>query len=256
MTRLGKQPEVARPIKSSQRQQPAGGSAKRFPAVAAKPRGASKRAGVKKNQPLIRPQPVYEPKPLSKCSDQQPRHAVYKSELTEERKWLVEQMQEIGYGRIKRLVIVNGQPQINPPPQEYRDERLAEQNNHRGEIYLDDFVLAEQITTLFEECDRIDNGVILSLEVRDGLPFALALTKPKAIPHRPDVKSSKSLTCPKHVYEQVLWLFSGNDEIAQEWIHRRAPDLHWKTPLEAAQTEEGAEEVIKLVGRIAHGVIA
>ena len=80
--------------------------------------------------------------------------------------------------------------------------------------------------------------------------------KPKGTSKRAGDKASKRLVCPKHVYERVLWLFTGHREATREWLRRPAPDLHWKTPLEAAQTEEGAEEVMKLVGRIAHGIIA
>ena len=44
-----------------------------------------------------------------------PRHpAMRKSELSASRRWLVERMQQLGFGRIKHLVIANGEPVLNP----------------------------------------------------------------------------------------------------------------------------------------------
>lgn len=86
--------------------------------------------------------------------------------------------------------------------------------------------------------------------------FTTVLAKPKGTPKRTGVKASKRLTCPKHVYECALSLFTGHHEATREWLRRPAPDLNWKTPLEAAQTEEGAQEVIHLVIRIADGVLS
>jgi putative toxin-antitoxin system antitoxin component (TIGR02293 family) len=86
--------------------------------------------------------------------------------------------------------------------------------------------------------------------------FTTVLAKPKGTSKRGDTKTSKRLTCPKHVYECALSLFTGHHEATREWLRRPAPDLHWKTPLEAAQTEEGAQDVINLVIRIADGVLS
>jgi len=106
------------------------------------------------------------------------RRVVRKSDLTAARRWLVENMQKIAYGRFKQLVIVNGQPLTDPPPRMYRDQRLTGHNNHRRETQLPDFILKEQVVTLFEEFDRIGNGVIARLEVRDGLPYGMTLEEP------------------------------------------------------------------------------
>ena len=86
--------------------------------------------------------------------------------------------------------------------------------------------------------------------------FPAVAAKPRAIPRRPGVKTSKRLACPQHVLERATDLFSGNTEAAWDWLNWPAPHLHWKTPLEAAQTESGAKEVIKMIGRIAHGILA
>jgi len=107
-----------------------------------------------------------------------PKRVVRKSDLTPARRWLVENMQEIGFGRIKQLVIGNGQPLKRPPPRMYRDHRLTGGNCRRREAQILDFILKDQVVHLFEEFDRIGNGVISSLEVRDGLPYGMTLEEP------------------------------------------------------------------------------
>ena len=84
----------------------------------------------------------------------------------------------IGFGRIKHLVVVNGQPLTHPPPRMYRDHRLTGSNGRRREKQIPDFILKDQVVHLFEEFDRIGNGVISSLEVRDGLPYGMTLEEP------------------------------------------------------------------------------
>ena len=82
-----------------------------------------------------------------------------------------------------------------------------------------------------------------------------ASTAPVAARRRPGVKASKRLTCPKHVLDQAVDLFGGNLKAARKWLAWPAPDLGWTTPLEAAQTEEGAENVIALIERIGYGTL-
>jgi hypothetical protein len=84
-------------------------------------------------------------------------------------------MQELGYGRYKHLVIVNGDPLFAPAPRRYQDRRLTGPNCRRRETQLNDFILKEQIIHLFEELDALRNGVIAVLEVRDGLPYNMTL---------------------------------------------------------------------------------
>lgn len=96
-----------------------------------------------------------------------------KSDLSPSRQWLVEAMQRIGYGRLKHLVIVGGEPLVNPRPRLYRDRRLTGPNAGRRESHLADFILKESVVRLFEEFDRIGNGTVARLEVRDGLPYGV-----------------------------------------------------------------------------------
>ena len=79
-------------------------------------------------------------------------------------------MQRIGYGRIKHLAIAGGEPVLNPPPRVYRDRRLTGSNEQRAEIPLGDFLLKDQTVRMFQVLDEIADGVIVALEIRDGLP--------------------------------------------------------------------------------------
>jgi len=106
------------------------------------------------------------------------RRIIRKSDLSPARQWLVEKMQKISFGRIKHLVIVKGQPLTDPPPRIFRDRRLTGSNTRRREENLPDFVLKDRVNQLFKEFDRIGNGVISRLEVRDGLPYGVTLEEP------------------------------------------------------------------------------
>lgn len=103
------------------------------------------------------------------------QRALRKSDLSPARRWLVENMQRLGYGRLTHMILVNGEPLTNPPPRMYRDHRLTGPNRSRPEAQLKDFVLKQRLVALFEQFDRIGNGVVAVLEVRDGLPYGMRL---------------------------------------------------------------------------------
>ena len=104
-----------------------------------------------------------------------PPRALRKSHLSPGRRWLVESMQQIGFGRIECVAFVGGEPLLNPLPRLYRNHRLTGPNHRRRETELGDFVLKQRVIDLFEELDRLGDGVIAVLEVRDGLPYEMTL---------------------------------------------------------------------------------
>ena len=55
------------------------------------------------------------------------------------------------------------------------------------------------------------------------------------------------------VYDMALFVFGG-DHKAESWLKKPARGLGGKVPLEYADTELGAHEVVNLLGRIDHGV--
>lgn len=50
-------------------------------------------------------------------------------------------------------------------------------------------------------------------------------------------------------------LFRGDKSAADRWLNSPARSFNGKTPAEVLKTEEGAQQVIDLVGKIMHGVI-
>ena len=83
-----------------------------------------------------------------------------------------------------------------------------------------------------------------------------ASAAPQNTPRRPAARRSKRLVCPKHVMDEALDLFGGNPKAAEKWLNWPAPHLGWKTPLEVAQTDEGAGRVIDHIVRIGYGTLA
>tara|TARA_R110002073_G_scaffold246568_3_gene409289 strand:+ start:1826 stop:2026 length:201 start_codon:yes stop_codon:yes gene_type:complete len=51
-------------------------------------------------------------------------------------------------------------------------------------------------------------------------------------------------------------LMQGDESKAEEWLNTASPILGGQTPLDHAKTETGFEDVLKLIGRIRHGVFS
>ena len=96
-----------------------------------------------------------------------------KSSLTASRRRLLEVMQEINYGLIEGLVILDGEPVFDPPPRVVRDVRFCAENGPRPESVIEDFALKAQVRDLFAHLDALGNGTIRRLEVQHGLPFRM-----------------------------------------------------------------------------------
>ena len=107
-----------------------------------------------------------------------PRRVTRKSELSPTRRRLVEDMQDLGFGRYKKLMVKDREPVLDPPPKRQRNRRLHGGNHDRGEAQLDDFLLKDAVLELFDEMDRLGNGVIAELMVRNGLPYDITIDEP------------------------------------------------------------------------------
>ena len=58
------------------------------------------------------------------------------------------------------------------------------------------------------------------------------------------------------VYESSLALFEGDSERTSQWLNTPQQAIGQVSPLEHVVTEPGAAEVLELIGRIEHGVLA
>jgi cytosine/adenosine deaminase-related metal-dependent hydrolase len=100
-----------------------------------------------------------------------------KSDLSAPRRRMVELMQELGFGRIETLLVRAGDPVLNPPPRVVREVKLGGQNAPRDERALADFALKAHVLELFDELDRLGDGVIDVLTIKHGLPFTMHVSQ-------------------------------------------------------------------------------
>lgn len=89
------------------------------------------------------------------------------------RKRLVGAMQKNPYSRIENLAVANGNPVFGPTARLIAETKLGSADGARPEVNLADFVLKREHVDLFRQLDEIGSGVILTLEVRGGLPFRI-----------------------------------------------------------------------------------
>ena len=97
--------------------------------------------------------------------------AATKATLSPQRKRLVELMQGLNFGRIERLVVRDGEPVFDPPPQVLREFRPGGDNTCRPESWLDDFELKRDVLELLDHLDSLGNATIQLIEIKHGLPF-------------------------------------------------------------------------------------
>lgn len=98
-----------------------------------------------------------------------------KADLTTGRAMLVELMSQIGHGRIEGIPIRDGEPLFHPRPRVLRSFRFGGDARRWKHTVLDDFSLKEEVVQLFDEISRIGNGIIVSLDLKDGLPCGLLI---------------------------------------------------------------------------------
>lgn len=97
----------------------------------------------------------------------------YKSDLTHAEARLIEQGQDINFGRIESLTVRRGQPVMDPPPRVVRKLRIGGENGSRPEAGLRDFVLKREMVELIEVIREMGDGVVRSIEIRHGLPVSI-----------------------------------------------------------------------------------
>jgi len=99
--------------------------------------------------------------------------AMMKSELSPERRRLVEKMQRLNFGRIEGLPVRGGEPVLDPAPRVIRSVKLGGDNGPRHEATKDDFPIKAEVIELFNILVQIGDGVVESIDVRHGLPCGM-----------------------------------------------------------------------------------
>lgn len=95
--------------------------------------------------------------------------SVDRKSLSPAKRWLLDQIHKIYFGRICNLVIRNGEPVRVPPPKLNFAYKFGGQQSARKQV-TQDFLLKEHQAELIELLDIKQNGTIATLTIRDGLP--------------------------------------------------------------------------------------
>jgi hypothetical protein len=101
-----------------------------------------------------------------------------KSSLSAAQAQLVELFQALNFGRVEALRVSRGQPTFDPPPRVVQKLKFGGENGPRAEIGYGDFRLKHGIVELLELISGIEEGKIISIEVRFGLPCTVELKWP------------------------------------------------------------------------------
>ena len=98
---------------------------------------------------------------------------VFLKDLSVPEKRLLNLMQRINFGRIRSLRIKDGQPHFDPLPRTQRDYKFGGKNGQRPEALLPDFVLCKEQVELIQAIRAMQEGTIVNLEIRGGLPAVM-----------------------------------------------------------------------------------
>jgi hypothetical protein len=82
-------------------------------------------------------------------------------------------MNELGFGRFELLRIERGELVLSPWPKTVREVRFGAEGSPAHKGLGDEFELKPAIVEFFQYVRANAEGVILSLEVRRGLPFSM-----------------------------------------------------------------------------------
>jgi hypothetical protein len=85
---------------------------------------------------------------------------------------LIELMWKLQFGRIENMIVRAGQPILDGAVTVVCVARLARTGGTKASS-TDEFELKGQVRNLFDELARLENGRVIRLEFRHGLPFLL-----------------------------------------------------------------------------------
>ncbi len=108
------------------------------------------------------------------------RVTLSKAALSPARRRLVELLQQLNFGRVEGLSVLDGDPVFDPPPRVVREVKFGGENGPRPEAAAADFPLKSQLVELFQHFDEIGDGTIDVLEVKHGLPFRMVVAEAAA----------------------------------------------------------------------------
>ena len=100
-----------------------------------------------------------------------------KKQLSRRKQWIIEQCQDINFGRIT-VRIRDGEPDLDRPWRTLRTVKLAgSENGPRPEMARDDVALCQEQTALLTTLERLPNETCVTIEIRHGLPFLVEIER-------------------------------------------------------------------------------
>jgi hypothetical protein len=106
------------------------------------------------------------------------QQAIRFSQLSPSLKTLVRLCQELNFGSILNLTVINGEVSFDPQPEVLVDVRLDEEVKPRAELELGEFILCEEVCRLLAQIDALQNGTIERIIVHGGLPRRMTIRRP------------------------------------------------------------------------------
>lgn len=85
-------------------------------------------------------------------------------------------MREHQFGRIENMTVRDGEPVFDHHLKLVRLVRLNGRSRGQKTLGADEFELKDSVRDLFAELARLENGSVIMLEFRYGLPFLLEMT--------------------------------------------------------------------------------
>ena len=97
-------------------------------------------------------------------------------DLSAHQRALVDLMREHQFGRIENISIRAGQPILDREARVVRVARLGGECGGARAPHSDEFELKQAVLDLLDELVSLDNGVVVRLEFKRGLPYLLETT--------------------------------------------------------------------------------
>ena len=100
------------------------------------------------------------------------------SDLSTLRQAFVRQCQQIGFGKVTRFAVQQGEPVMLPATEVLIDVKLDVEDVVRPEQGLQDFALSAEVVRLFSRMDAAGDASVDHVEVRAGIPRRIVFKAP------------------------------------------------------------------------------
>lgn len=113
-------------------------------------------------------------------NDRDPGEGFSWKHLSSNRQKLLLLVRSIGFGRIERMAVQNGQPIVEPTPRIVRTLKMDRDNTCDTTVPPADFPLRREFINFFEHLENVRDGLVLRVEVVNGLPNYIELEESPA----------------------------------------------------------------------------